>query len=68
MLDTIEFEGNNRILLRKVNFVFMIPNPSLEFSYIVLNFWPNLSLIVLIKLFLLKNQRNLAAGGNPVHV
>ena len=40
-LDTVEFEENNRILLRKVNFVFMIPNPSLDCSYVVLNFWPN---------------------------
>ena len=31
----------------------MIPNPSLDCSYVVLNFWPNLSLVVLIKLFLL---------------
>ena len=26
-LDTIEFEENNKILFRKVNFAFMIPNP-----------------------------------------
>ena len=51
-LDTVEFEENNRILLRKVNFAFMIPNPSLDCSYVVLNFWPNLSLVVLIELFL----------------
>ena len=31
---------------------FLIPNPSLIYSYVVLNFWPNLSLVVLIKLFL----------------
>ena len=37
---------NNRILLRKVNFAFMIPNPSLHCSYVVLNFWPNLSLVL----------------------
>ena len=30
----------------------MIPNPSPDYSYVVLNFWPNLSLVVLIKLFL----------------
>ena len=34
-LDTVEFEENNRILLRKVNFAFMIPNPSLDCSYVV---------------------------------
>ena len=39
-------------ILRKVNFAFTIPNPSLGCSYIVLNVWPNLSLVVLIKLFL----------------
>ena len=27
-LDTVEFEENNVILLRKLNFAFMIPNPS----------------------------------------
>ena len=33
----------------------MITNPSLDRSYVVLNFWPNLSLVVLIKLsFFLK--------------
>ena len=48
MLDAIEFEENNSILLRKVNFAFMIANPSLDCSYVVLNFWPNLSLVVLI--------------------
>ena len=26
-LNTVEFEENNRILFRKVNFAFMIPNP-----------------------------------------
>ena len=52
MLDTVEFEENNRILLRKVNFAFMISNPILACSYVILNFWPNLSLVVLIKLFL----------------
>ena len=51
MLDTVEFEENNKVLLRKVNFAFMIPNPSLDCSYAVLNFWPNLSLVP-IKLFL----------------
>ena len=51
-LDTVEFEENNRILLRKVNFAFKIPNPSPDCSYVVLKFWPNLSLVVLIKLFL----------------
>ena len=34
-LDTVEFEENNRILLRKVNFALMIPNPSLDCSYVV---------------------------------
>ena len=52
-LDTVDFEENNRtILLRKTNFAFMIPNPSLDCSYVILNFWANLSLVVLIKLFL----------------
>ena len=32
----------------------MIPNPSLDCSYVVHNFGPNLSLVVLIKLFSLK--------------
>ena len=41
------------ILLRKVNFAFVIPNPILNCSYVVLNFWTNLNL-VLMKLFLLK--------------
>ena len=50
-LDTVGVEENNRILLGKVNFAFMIPNPNLDCSYVVLNFCPNLSL-VLIKLFL----------------
>ena len=36
--------------LKKVNFAFMIPNPSLDCSYL-LNFWANLSL-VLMKSFL----------------
>ena len=52
MLDKVEFEENNRILLRKVNFSFAIPNLSLDCSYVVLNSWPNLSLVVLVKLFL----------------
>ena len=56
-LDAVEFEKNNRILLRKVNFAFMIPNPSLDCSYVVLNFWPNLSHVILLKLFLLKDKR-----------
>ena len=51
MLDRVEFEENNRILLRKVNFALMIPNPSLDCSYIFLNFWANLSLVDLLKLF-----------------
>ena len=51
-LGTVEFEENNIISLRKVNFAFMIPNPSLDCSYVVLNFWANLSLVVLIKFFL----------------
>ena len=54
-LDTVEFEENNRILLRKINFAFVIPNPSLDCYYVVFNFFPNLSL-VLIKLFLLKKS------------
>ena len=33
---TVEFEDNKRILLRKVNFAFMIPNPSLDCSYVIL--------------------------------
>ena len=51
MLDTVEFEENDRVLLiiRKLNFPFMNPNPSLDCSYVVLNFWSNLSLVVLIK-------------------
>ena len=32
----VEFEQNNTILLGKVNFAFMIPNPSLDCSYVVL--------------------------------
>ena len=51
-LDKVEFgdfEENNRILLRKVNFALMIPNPSLDCSYVVLKFRANLSLVVLIK-------------------
>ena len=48
-LDTVEFEENNKILLRRVNFALMILNPSLNCSCVVLNFWPNLSLVVLIK-------------------
>ena len=50
-LDTIELEENNRILLKKSKLAFIIPNPSLDCSYVVLTFWPNLSLVVLIKLF-----------------
>ena len=46
---TVEFEENNVILLRKVGFALMIPNPSLDCSYVVLNFWPNLSIVILIK-------------------
>ena len=49
MLDTAEFEENNIILLRKANFAFMIPNPSLDCSYVVLNFWANLNPVVLTK-------------------
>ena len=54
MLDTyaIKLEENNGILLREVNFALMIPNPSLDCSYVVLNFWAHLSLIVLIELLL----------------
>ena len=37
-LDTVEFEENNKILLRKVNLAFIIPNPSLDCSYVVINF------------------------------
>ena len=48
-LDTVEFKENNGSLLRKVNFPFMIPNPSLNCFFVVLNFWPYLSLVVLIK-------------------
>ena len=32
----------------------MIPNSSLDCSYVVPNFWPNLSLIVLYKINLIK--------------
>ena len=49
MLDKVEFEDfeeNNRILF----FVLMIPNPSLDCSYVVRKFWANLSLVVLIKM------------------
>ena len=35
----------------------MILNPSLDCSYVVLNLWPNLSLVVLIKLFLYKKKK-----------
>ena len=59
-LDTVEFEDfeeNNRILLRKLNFPLMIPNPSLEYSYVVLNLWPNLSFVVLIKLLLAYKEK-----------
>ena len=42
-LDTVEVEENNVILLSKVNFALMIPNPSLDYSYVFLNFWPNFS-------------------------
>ena len=56
-IDTVEFEENNRNLLRIVNFAFMILNPILDYSYVVLNFWANLSLSVLIKLFFLKKKR-----------
>ena len=54
-LDTVEVEKNIVILLRKVDFALMIPYTSLDCSYVVLHFWPNLSL-VLIKLFLYKNK------------
>ena len=50
MLGTVKFEKNN--------FAFMIPNPSLDCSCVVLNFWPNLSLVVLIKLFFKKKAYN----------
>ena len=40
-LDTGEFEVNI-ILLRKANFPSMIPNPGLDCSYVVFNFWPKL--------------------------
>ena len=58
-LDTVEiedFEENNRILLRKLNFALMIPNPSLDCSYVVLNFRANYSRVVLIKLFFKKKR------------
>ena len=38
MLNAVQFEKNNRILLRKVNFAFMFLNPRLDCSYGVLNF------------------------------
>ena len=44
----------------------MIPNPSLDCSYVVLKFWPNLSLVVLIKLFLLKRRVCLSPVGYGV--
>ena len=57
MIDTVELEEtelNYWILLRKVNFAFMIPNPSdLDCSYVVLwgKFEPRCSYkIVLIKI------------------
>ena len=55
-LDTVAFEENNRTLLRKVNFAFMIQNPSLDCSHVVLNFWLNLSPVALIKLFFMKKK------------
>ena len=42
--------------LKQVNFVFMIPNPSLDCSYVVLNFWPNLSLVLIYKIVLVKKR------------
>ena len=59
MLDKVEFEDlqeNNRILLRKANFALMIPIPSSHCSYVVFNFWANLSRVVLIKLFFKKKR------------
>ena len=66
--NTIEFEENN---IRKVNFALTIPNPNLDCSYVVLNFWPNLSLfdfcsykIVLTK----KLKRVVSIGQSEVHI
>ena len=55
-LDTVEFEENNVIILRKVNFALMIPNPSLDCSYVVLSFWPNLSLVLKKLFWLIKTK------------
>ena len=44
----LDDDENNRISLRKINFAFMIKNPSPNFSH-VLNFWSKLSVVVLIK-------------------
>ena len=45
-LDTVESEeNNNHSSLRKLDFALVIPNPSLDCSYVVLNFWPNLSFV-----------------------
>ena len=55
-LDKIEFEKNNIMSLKKKKFAFIIPNPSLDCFLLVLNFWSNLSLVVLIKLFLHKKK------------
>ena len=44
--------GGGGVKKSRLSFVFIIPNPSLDFSYVVLNFWPNLCLVVLIKLLL----------------
>ena len=41
----------------------MIPNPSLDCSYAVLNFWPNLSLVVLIKLYFVKKKKEKRVAG-----
>ena len=38
MLDTVKFEENNSILLRNLNFAFMISNRSLGCCYVVFNF------------------------------
>ena len=34
----------------------MISNPSLDCSYVVLNFWPNLSLVLMYKIVLVKKR------------
>ena len=53
---TFEFEENNKILLRKVNFAFMIQNPSLDCSYVIFNFWLNSCELRSYKIVLIKRS------------